>query len=234
MRSGLIVACVIAGAALLPAAPAAAQAIAGDALPAKLKPGQFYWYPHFQKASSNAAPISIVVSLPQQLLFAYQDGQLIAVSTVSTGSKGRRTPAGEFAILQKKTFHRSNLYSNAPMPYMQRLTWDGIAIHAGHLPGYPASHGCIRLPAEFARQLYDLTALGGTVSVIDEALDFLPPAFEPVAPAPAPVLTADANGLGGTSFDLVTMSDDMPSRQPASWVGGPAREIVQPVQPGSR
>lgn len=230
MRFGLIAACLLAAAALLPATPAAAQPIrASDTMLPKLKPGQFVWYPHYQKASSGG-PVLIVISLPQQTLFAYQDGQLIAVSTVSTGSKGRETPVGDFAILQKKTFHRSNLYSNAPMPYMQRLTWDGIALHAGHLPGYPASHGCIRLPAAFARQLYDLTALGGMVSVVDEAIDLFPAAPDLAVPQ-APLLTADATRLGGASFDMVTMSDDLPSRQPASWVSGPAREIVQPTQP---
>ena len=79
-------------------------------------------------------------------LYVYQGQSLIGQSTISTGAKGHATPLGDFKILQKNRWHRSNIYSNAPMPFMQRLTWDGIAIHAGHLPGYPASHGCIRLP----------------------------------------------------------------------------------------
>src|SRR3546814_10651322 len=73
------------------------------------------------------------------------DLRLVGMASVSTGMKGHRTPTGEFPVLQKRQWHRSNLYSNAPMPFMQRLTWDGIALHAGHNPGYPASHGCIRL-----------------------------------------------------------------------------------------
>lgn len=232
MRTGWIAALLIACPALL-AAPAAAQSSASDTmLPTAdtLRPGQFVWYPRYARVSTGGA-VSIVISLPQQRLFAYQDGQLIAVSTVSTGSDGRETPVGEFTILQKKTFHRSNLYSNAPMPYMQRLTWDGIALHAGHLPGYPASHGCIRLPKAFARQLYEITAMGGQVSVVD---DYIYDAPASGVADPAPVLIADANRLGGDSFNMVTMDGPPPTRQPASWVAGPAREIVQPIPPGTR
>src|SRR3546814_9593425 len=76
----------------------------------------------------------------------YDGDRLVGMASVSTGMKGHRTPTGEFPVLQKRQWHRSNLYSNAPMPFMQRLTWDGIALHAGHNPGYPARHGCIRLP----------------------------------------------------------------------------------------
>ncbi len=233
MRTGLIAAFLLACATLLPAASAAAQSRASDTmLPTEdtLKPGQFVWYPHYERVSTGAS-VSIIVSLPKQRAYIYQGGQLIAVSTVSTGSGGRETPTGEYTILEKKTFHRSNLYSNAPMPYMQRLTWDGIALHAGHLPGYPASHGCIRLPKEFARQLYEITQMGGQVSVIDDYVD--DPARSRFA-GPAPILTADASTLGGDSFNMVTMGGPPPTRQPASWVSGPAREIVQPIQPGSR
>jgi hypothetical protein len=91
------------------------------------------------------------------------------VSTVSTGKPGHDTPPGVFTILQKQKMHHSTLYDDAPMPFMQRLTWDGIALHAGRLPGYPASHGCIRLPAAFAETLYDVTAHGGVVVVADDA-----------------------------------------------------------------
>lgn len=120
-----------------------------------------------ESTASADRPLSIVVSLGLQRLFVYRDGQMIGVSPVSTGMTGHETPLGAYAILQKNRWHRSNLYSNAPMPFMQRLTWDGIALHAGALPGYPASHGCIRLPAAFAKQLFALTDLGAEVSVID-------------------------------------------------------------------
>lgn len=90
------------------------------------------------------------------------------VPSVSSGAKGRSTPAGVFTILEKEVTHFSNKYHHAPMPYMQRLTWQGIALHGGDLPGYPASHGCIRLPHEFAPLLYSITTRGTTVIVVDE------------------------------------------------------------------
>lgn len=115
--------------------------------------------------------VLITVSLSSQQMHVFRDGVLWRSSPVSTGKRGKRTPTGTFAILQKKRFHRSNLYSNAPMPYMQRLTWSGIAIHAGRLPGYPASHGCIRVPAAFASELFKITGATTTaVIVVDEAL----------------------------------------------------------------
>jgi hypothetical protein len=109
----------------------------------------------------------VLVSIPQQTMHVYRNGILIGRSTVSSGSKGRATPGGVFSILEKKESHRSKKYDNAPMPYMQRLTWTGIAMHSGALPGYPASHGCIRLPYDFSQLLYKATAKGGTVVVGD-------------------------------------------------------------------
>jgi len=107
----------------------------------------------------------VLVSLPQQKLYLFDKGKLIATSPVSTGKRGHATPAGTFRILQKKVHHRSSKYDNAPMPYMQRLTNYGIAIHAGALPGYPASHGCIRLPRRFAKKLYGITTHGTRVTI---------------------------------------------------------------------
>lgn len=109
--------------------------------------------------------LRVVVSLPQQRAYVFEGSRLIASSRVSTGRRGHATPVGSFRILEKKVKHRSNRYANAPMPYMQRLTYYGIALHAGHLPGYPASHGCIRLPWGFARKLYNLTERGTVVTV---------------------------------------------------------------------
>ncbi|WP_086607537.1 L,D-transpeptidase family protein [Erythrobacter donghaensis] len=115
--------------------------------------------------------VVIAISLSSQQMHVFRDGAYWRSSPVSTGKRGKETPPGVFAILQKKKFHRSNLYSNAPMPFMQRLTWDGIAIHAGRLPGYPASHGCIRIPDAFARELFAITGPASTaVIVVDEAL----------------------------------------------------------------
>jgi lipoprotein-anchoring transpeptidase ErfK/SrfK len=112
--------------------------------------------------------VHVVVSIPQQKAYVFQDGELWATSPVSTGKRGHATPTGTFQILEKKVHHRSNKYANAPMPYMQRLTWQGIALHAGSLPGYPASHGCIRLPRSFAKKLYGLTDHGTRVTVVNE------------------------------------------------------------------
>ena len=92
-------------------------------------------------------------------------------TAVSTGRPGHTTPTGSFEILQKRREHYSNLYNNAPMPFMQRLTWDGIALHAGQIPGRPASHGCVRLPLEFARLLFGATQMGGRVHIIDASPD---------------------------------------------------------------
>jgi L,D-transpeptidase catalytic domain len=128
-----------------------------------LKPGEYWWNPQL----SPSGPVVALVSVPQQTIHVYRNGILIGRSTVSTGSKGHSTPGGVFTILEKKQSHYSKKYNNAPMPYMQRLTWTGIAMHSGQLPGYPASHGCIRLPYDFSQLLFNATAKGGTVVVGD-------------------------------------------------------------------
>lgn len=132
---------------------------------AALGPGQYVWEP---KASSTG-PLFLVIDLSAQRLMVYRDGALIAASTISTGSEGRETPTGSFTILEKAVEHRSATYDYAPMPYMQRITSKGVAIHAGNLPGYAASHGCIRLPAKFAKLLYGATVIGTPVMITDAA-----------------------------------------------------------------
>jgi lipoprotein-anchoring transpeptidase ErfK/SrfK len=112
-----------------------------------------------------AGPLQIMISLERQRLSLFSDGKLVAQSPISTGVRQHPTPTGIFSVIQKQLFHRSNIYSDAPMPYMQRITWSGIAIHEGVLPGRPASHGCIRLPHAFATRLYALTRLGARVIV---------------------------------------------------------------------
>lgn len=129
-----------------------------------LKPGEFSWMPE----RSAEGPVVIIISLSDQTLSAYRNGIRIGRSSISSGAKGRSTPVGVFTILEKEVTHFSNKYHHAPMPYMQRLTWQGIALHGGELPGYPASHGCIRLPHEFAKLLYSVTARGMTVIVVDD------------------------------------------------------------------
>jgi lipoprotein-anchoring transpeptidase ErfK/SrfK len=110
--------------------------------------------------------VLIVVSIPSQKMFVFRKGELWDSSKVSTGKPGNDTPEGVFPILQKKVMHRSNLYDDAPMPWMQRLTWDGVALHAGRVPGYPASHGCIRLPSAFAKKLYGITRFNSTIVIV--------------------------------------------------------------------
>lgn len=126
---------------------------------AALKPGEFTWHPE----RSPEGPVAIVVSIPDQRVHVYRNGIRIAVSTCSTGAKGHDTPTGVFTILEKDKNHHSSTYNNAPMPNMNRLTWSGIAIHAGKLPGYPASHGCIRLPIKFSELLFSITHVGTAV-----------------------------------------------------------------------
>jgi hypothetical protein len=129
----------------------------------QLKPGEYWWKPQL----SPSGPLMVLVSVPEQTMHVYRNGILIGRSTISTGSKGHATPGGVFSILEKKQEHYSKKYNNAPMPNMQRLTWTGIAMHSGNLPGYPASHGCIRMPFDFSQLLFSETSKGGTVVVGD-------------------------------------------------------------------
>lgn len=127
----------------------------------KLKPGQFTWHPE----RSPDGPVAIIVSIPDQRVYVYRNGIRIAVSTCSTGKPGHDTPTGVFTILQKDKNHHSSTYNDAPMPNMNRLTWSGVALHAGNLPGYPASHGCVRLPLEFSKLLFTITHIGTAVII---------------------------------------------------------------------
>ncbi len=153
-----------------------------------LQPGEFVWEPE----RSPKGPVLLVVSKPEQLAYVYRNGVRIARSTVSTGKAGHGTPTGVFTVLGKEKMHHSNLYNSAPMPFMERLTWDGIALHAGELPGYPASHGCVRLPLKFSELLYGVTQKGITVIIADDhsaPRETVHPGlvFEaPARPAPAP------------------------------------------------
>jgi len=154
-------ACVAASAA---ANPATHQNLSVIEKAATLSPGQFVWEPR----AASTGPVFLVIDLTRQRVLLYRGGVLIAASTISSGSEGRETPTGVFTILQKEIVHRSRTYDDAPMPYMQRLTAKGVAMHAGNLPGYPASHGCIRLPKAFAKLLYGVTELGTPVMITDD------------------------------------------------------------------
>jgi hypothetical protein len=124
------------------------------------KPGQYLW----RKGSFEGEP-RVVVSLTDQLAYLYRGPALVAVAAISTGKDEKPTPTGIFTILDKQPMHRSIKYDNAPMPYMQRFDQFGTALHGGHNPGYPASHGCIRLPSDFAKRLYGITDVGATVII---------------------------------------------------------------------
>ena len=131
-----------------------------------LKAGEFVWAPQI----APDGPVLMIVNLKTQRAVLYRNGVPIAATTVSTGKPGRSTPTGIFTILEKQVVHHSSKYNNAPMPYMERLTWGGVALHAGQLPGYPASHGCIRIPPAFAQRLYGVTRLGMTVVITDREI----------------------------------------------------------------
>src|SRR5215472_9490165 len=129
-----------------------------------LKKGEFLWLGD----AFTSGPVVMVVSLTEQRAYVYRNGILIGATSVSTGRPGYATPTGVFTVLQKQKEHRSTIYDSAPMPYMERLTWSGVALHAGGIPGYPESHGCIHLPSEFAKLLYDISPAGMTVVIADD------------------------------------------------------------------
>jgi hypothetical protein len=130
-------------------------------------------------------PVLVYVDLGRQRATVYRNGVRIGVSTVSSGKDGYETPTGVFTILEKDKDHRSRTYDDAPMPYQQRLTWKGVALHAGNLPGFPASHGCVRLPMEFAKKLFAVTPMGGTVVIAGGHED---PVKRPAAGVLAPAM----------------------------------------------
>jgi len=127
----------------------------------QLKPGQYLW----RDVPESAGSERVVVSIGNQLAYLYRGNSLVAVSTISTGKDEKPTPTGVFSVLDKKPFYRSKKYDNAPMPWMQRIDQYGVALHAGFNPGRPASHGCIRLPSEFAKKLYSVTQVGTSVYI---------------------------------------------------------------------
>lgn len=180
----------------------------------QLEPGAWIW----GGDDERAGPMAVVVSLTEQRAYVYRNGILIGVATISSGRPGYETPTGVFTVLQKDEDHRSNLYGNAPMPYQQRLTWDGVALHAGGLPGYPESHGCVHLPSEFARLLFDASNLGMTVVVAKEGQ-------APVSVVhPGPLSPIDAHTGADVEIPLLASgnswhwSDDAPAEGPISMV----------------
>ncbi|WP_300973744.1 L,D-transpeptidase family protein [Sphingomonas sp. LHG3406-1] len=151
--------------AALMTAAATVAAARDDALPVvegnNLRPGGYWWADDMP----SGGEMEVVVSLEDQKAYVYRAGQLIGVSTISSGKDGKETPPGIFPILEKKRSHFSRKYDNAPMPYMQRLDQWGIALHGGKVPGFRASRGCVRLPAAFAAKLFAMTEVGDRVVI---------------------------------------------------------------------
>jgi lipoprotein-anchoring transpeptidase ErfK/SrfK len=129
--------------------------------PLRLKPGQYLWAADIPATGET----KVVIDTLTQLFYVYRDDKLVGVATVSTGKKGRGTPLGFWAVMNKQVKGYSRKYDNAPMPFMQMYDPKGIAFHAGPNPGYPASHGCVRLPLKFAEKLYGMTKIGSKVII---------------------------------------------------------------------
>jgi lipoprotein-anchoring transpeptidase ErfK/SrfK len=200
---------------------------------------------HAKKESAKPikGPLTIAVSIGEQRVRVYDGVTPIAEAPVSTGMKGHPTPMGVFSIIQKNKWHRSNIYSGAPMPYMQRITWSGVAMHAGVLPGYPASHGCIRMPTEFAIRLWGMTKMGARVIVARRGVapaEFAharlallkkkpadPPVAEPAKPLNQGAETAP--GLAGKTASAATSMTDGASPAGAKAPDAAKREAQAPV-----
>src|SRR5438034_3670063 len=189
-RMNRLIGIVLAAGALAAAAPALAQGAPKSAELTlakeadKLKPGQWVWKPEI----APTGPILVYVDLGRQLATVYRNGVRIGVSTISSGRPGFETPTGVFTILEKNKEHISHKYNDAPMPYQERLTWGGVALHAGGLPGYPESHGCVHLPLTFSKILFSSMPLGGTVIIAGGHED-------PVKRPPAGVLAPPMAGI---------------------------------------
>jgi hypothetical protein len=179
--------------------------------PSALKPGQFVW----ESGVAPEGPVVVVVSITEQRGYVYRNGVQIGYTTVSTGKPGHQTPTGIFTILQKDKAHRSSTYNDAPMPYQERLTWDGVALHAGGLPGYPESHGCVHLPSKFSEDLFGVTHLGMTVVIVNAKT------------APADVVHPAALA----PVDTTTGADDVQTRlaQGEPWRWSPEKSPAGPV-----
>ncbi|QNM82501.1 L,D-transpeptidase family protein [Sphingomonas sabuli] len=142
-------------------APKAYKDAAAAFGPLTLKPGEYRWAADAPKTGEA----KVVVDLLQQRFYVYRADRLVGVSTISSGKKGKETPLGLWKVFRKQVKGFSRKYDNAPMPYMQMYDEKGIAFHAGKIPGYPASHGCVRLPLEFAKNVFGVTKVGTEVII---------------------------------------------------------------------
>lgn len=198
-RLGLLFLCLIPGMAWGTPFWGARASLPPATPPEAMKPGEFVWHAD----AAPAGPIVVIVSLDEQIAYVYRNGVVIGYSTASSGKSGHGTPTGVFAILQKDKDHHSSTYNNAPMPYTQRLTWDGVALHAGGLPGYPSSHGCVHLPTVFAEQLFQVSPMGMTVVVADGRASPVDVAH-PAALSPVNAVTGEPASEARLSADEVS------------------------------
>lgn len=181
--------------------------------PRSLKPGQWVWAPQ----DAPEGPVLVYVDLTRQVATVYRNGFRIAVTTVSSGRPGYATPTGVFTILQRDINHHSSKYNDAPMPYTERLTWQGVALHAGGLPGYPSSHGCVHLPLEFAKLLFGIESLGGTVIIAGGGDD--DPNMRPAAGMLEPA-------IAGAHAPIPLVSGQAFNWNPAASASGPVSIII--------
>jgi hypothetical protein len=178
-------------------------------------------------------PMQIVVSVGSQRVTLFSDGVRVAQGPVSTGMSGHATPFGVFSILEKDRYHHSNIYSGAPMPFMQRITWSGVALHEGVLPGYPASHGCIRMSHDFAQKLWPITKLG--IRVVVARHDVAPVEFQhpklfvpKQKPAEPPIaMNAPADGAVIKMAQATTPGTASDAVQPVPEVAQPAAQALE-------
>lgn len=170
----------------------------------------------YAQAPDVRLPLTVVVSLDQQFLVVFEGENAIGESSISSGKAGHTTPSGIFSILEKRPTHFSNIYDNAPMPFMQRLTWSGIALHgSGHVPNYPASHGCIRLPHAFAEELFAITERGAHVVIANTPVwpqRLHHPAL--IQPAEASLMTSSIRGSqsSGRFANTIEIADATPQQ----------------------
>jgi hypothetical protein len=209
-----------------------------------LMPGQFEWQPD----RSPQGDVSITVNLSLQIMEVYRGGVLIARSSISSGGYGHSTPNGSFNILGKEVMHYSNLYHHAPMPFMQRLTMEGVALHAGYLPGVPSSHGCIRLPHAFARKLFEITSCGNLVTVTGSAKEYRQPIAQNTRSRsrkekPANVTPVDSSGTRYLAGEVVELTSVKPQKvekvaaapaQPAAMKGSKSMAQLEEEELGIR
>ncbi len=190
-----------------------------------------------QAETPPKGPLQIIISIADQRVSLYENAALIARSSVSTGMQHHPTPVGVFSVIGKQRWHRSNIYSGAPMPYMQRITWSGIALHAGVLPGYPASHGCIRMGNDFAIRLYRLTKRGTRVIISPDDVQPVeitnPHLFKPKPPSSDTQLAATAGSGDATAAGVQgsPVSTAGTQEAPSIRVSNPASATAAPRKP---